>query len=71
MQLQPNWETLRGWSFLDVAVRGKYNYLFENYLNDRGLYPKIEAEIRQFYPPVNPILLRLIIIQLPPSLPAK
>ncbi|HAQ0819194.1 TPA: glycoside hydrolase family 1 protein [Enterococcus faecium] len=39
-----NWETLRGWSFLDVAVRGKYNYLFENYLNDRGLYPKIEAE---------------------------
>lgn len=38
-----NWETLRGWSFLDAAVRGKYNYLFENYLNDRGLYPKIEA----------------------------
>lgn len=38
-----NWETLRGWSFLDVAVRGKYNYLFEKYLNDRDMYPKIEA----------------------------
>lgn len=22
-----NWETLRGWSFLDVVVRGNYNYL--------------------------------------------
>ncbi|MBO1304901.1 glycoside hydrolase family 1 protein [Enterococcus sp. 669A] len=38
-----NWETLRGWSFLDAAVRGKYNYLFEKYLNDRDIYPKIEA----------------------------
>lgn len=39
-----NWETLRGWSFLDAAVRGKYNYLFEKYLNDRKIYPKIKAE---------------------------
>ena len=37
-----NWETLRGWSFLDVAVRGSYNYLFEKYLQDRKLYPTIE-----------------------------
>lgn len=37
-----NWETIRGWSFLDVAVRGKYNYLFEKYLQDRNWYPTIE-----------------------------
>lgn len=36
-----NWETLRGWSFLDVVVRGSYNYLFEKYLHDRNLYPEI------------------------------
>lgn len=39
-----NWETLRGWSFLDVAVRGKYNYLFEKYLHDRNWYPTIEED---------------------------
>lgn len=36
-----NWETLRGWSFLDVVVRGKYNYLFDQYLRDRALYPSV------------------------------
>ncbi|MGM0125638.1 6-phospho-beta-glucosidase [Enterococcus sp. AZ194] len=36
-----NWETLRGWSFLDTAVRGTYNYLFEKYLMDRKLYPTV------------------------------
>lgn len=39
-----NWETLRGWSFLDVAVRGRYNYLFTKYLKDRDYYPVFEAE---------------------------
>ncbi|WP_288393950.1 glycoside hydrolase family 1 protein [uncultured Vagococcus sp.] len=39
-----NWETLRGWSFLDVAVRGKYNYLFETYLHDRDWYPECLPE---------------------------
>lgn len=39
-----NWETLRGWAFLDACVRGKYNYLFRTYLHDRALYPKIEAD---------------------------
>lgn len=37
-----NWETLRGWSFLDVAVRGHYNYLFTKYLKDRGYFPVFE-----------------------------
>ncbi len=23
-----NWETIRGWSFLDLAVHGRYNALF-------------------------------------------
>lgn len=39
-----NWETLRGWSFLDAAVRGKYNYLFKKYLHDRQWYPTITSE---------------------------
>lgn len=39
-----NWETLRGWSFLDAAVRGKHNYLFEKYLHDRQWYPTITSE---------------------------
>ncbi|KFX60249.1 glycoside hydrolase family 1 protein [Clostridium botulinum] len=37
-----NWETIRCWSFLDMAVRGKYNKLAWNYLIDRGLEPIIE-----------------------------
>ena len=32
-----NWETLRGWSFLDLAVYGRYNRLFWSYLEDREL----------------------------------
>ncbi|QUG76218.1 family 1 glycosylhydrolase [Erwinia sp. E602] len=34
-----NWETLRGWSFLDLAVHGRYNMLHWRYLTDRGLAP--------------------------------
>ena len=36
-----NWETLRGWSFLDLAVYGRYNRLFWSYLEDRELIPVI------------------------------
>ena len=36
-----NWETLRGWSFLDLAVYGRYNKLFWSYLVDRELTPII------------------------------
>lgn len=36
-----NWETLRCWSFLDIAVNGKYNKLSWSYLEDRGLEPVI------------------------------
>ena len=36
-----NWETLRGWSFLDLAVYGRYNRLFWCYLEDRELTPTI------------------------------
>ncbi len=39
-----NWETLRCWSFIDIAVKGKYNNLFKAYLEDRGWYPKTEYE---------------------------
>ncbi|WP_252247721.1 glycoside hydrolase family 1 protein [Clostridium sp. ZS6] len=37
-----NWETIRCWSFLDMAIRGKYNKLAWSYLIDRGLEPIIE-----------------------------
>ncbi|NFG60933.1 glycoside hydrolase family 1 protein [Clostridium sp. CMCC3677] len=37
-----NWETIRCWSFLDMAVRGKYNKLAWSYLVDRGLEPIIK-----------------------------
>lgn len=36
-----NWETLRCWSFLDLAVFGRYNKLFWRYLEDRELEPII------------------------------
>ena len=39
-----NWETLRGWSFLDVAVHGRYNALAWRYLEDRGLTPVMAPE---------------------------
>ena len=35
-----NWETLRCWSFLDVAVHGRYNALAWAYMQDRGLAPE-------------------------------
>ncbi|MED3923096.1 glycoside hydrolase family 1 protein [Priestia aryabhattai] len=37
-----NWETIRGWSFLDLAVNGRYNALFWNYLVERQIEPIIE-----------------------------
>ncbi|MCZ8494463.1 glycoside hydrolase family 1 protein [Priestia megaterium] len=37
-----NWETIRGWSFLDLAVYGRYNALFWNYLVERQIEPIIE-----------------------------
>lgn len=36
-----NWETLRGWSFLNLAIYGRYNKLFWSYLEDRNLEPTI------------------------------
>ncbi|MEO2506962.1 glycoside hydrolase family 1 protein [Clostridium paraputrificum] len=36
-----NWETLRGWSFLDLAIYGRYNKLFWSYLEDRNLEPTV------------------------------
>lgn len=36
-----NWESIRCWSFLDMAVWGRYNKLTWNYLVDRGLEPTI------------------------------
>jgi 6-phospho-beta-glucosidase len=37
-----NWEVLRGWSFLDLAVHGRYNRLLWSYLEERGWIPAIE-----------------------------
>ncbi|MHB2095890.1 glycoside hydrolase family 1 protein [Pantoea dispersa] len=39
-----NWETLRCWSFLDVAVHGCYNALALRYLQDRGYAPETEPD---------------------------
>lgn len=36
-----NWETIRCWSFLDMAVKGRYNALAWSYLVDRGLEPTV------------------------------
>ncbi|MBK0033595.1 glycoside hydrolase family 1 protein [Erwinia sp. S43] len=36
-----NWETLRGWNFLDVAVHGRYNSLAWRYLLDRDIAPDV------------------------------
>lgn len=36
-----NWETIRGWSFLDLAVWGRYNKLSWSYLVDRNIEPTI------------------------------
>lgn len=38
-----NWETLRCWSFLDVAAHGRYNSLAWRYLQDRGIAPQMAA----------------------------
>lgn len=38
-----NWETIRGFSFLDLAVHGRYNPLLWNYLVERNLEPTIEV----------------------------
>lgn len=43
-----NWESIRGWNFLDVAVFGRYHRLAFAYLEDRGIAPEIlpgDAEI--------------------------
>lgn len=37
-----NWETIRGFSFLDLAVYGRYNHLLWSYLSERNLTPEIE-----------------------------
>lgn len=37
-----NWETIRGWSFLDLAVHGRYNHLLWSYLEERDWQPDVE-----------------------------
>lgn len=37
-----NWETIRNWLYLDMAVYGRYNNLAKAYLEEKGLFPKIE-----------------------------
>lgn len=39
-----NWESIRCWNFLDVAVWGRYNSLAFRYLEDRGLAPETAEE---------------------------
>ncbi len=39
-----NWETIRCWSFLDMAVCGRYNKLTWSYLVDRNIQPTILDE---------------------------
>lgn len=36
-----NWETIRCWAYLDVAVFGRYNSLFWRYLEEKNLTPII------------------------------
>jgi len=36
-----NWESIRCWNFLDIAVHGRYNNLAYSYLVERGLEPSI------------------------------
>lgn len=37
-----NWETIRGWSFLDLAIHGRYNRLLWSYLENRNWQPMVE-----------------------------
>lgn len=37
-----NWESIRCWLYLDVAVHGRYNSLVWAYLEEKGYTPKIE-----------------------------
>lgn len=36
-----NWETIRCWTYLDVAVYGKYNSLAWSYMKEKGIAPQI------------------------------
>lgn len=49
-----NWETLRCWGFLDIAVNGKYNNLAWSYLVDRELAPSILEEDMDILKKGNP-----------------
>lgn len=37
-----NWEAIRNWLYLDMAVYGRYNNLAKAYLEEKGLFPEIE-----------------------------
>lgn len=37
-----NWESIRCWLYLDIAVYGRYNSLVWSYLEEKGITPKIE-----------------------------
>lgn len=39
-----NWEAIRCWLYLDIAVHGRYNNLVWAYLNERGYTPVIEDD---------------------------
>ncbi len=37
-----NWEAIRNWLYLDMAVFGRYNPLARAYLEEKGLFPQLE-----------------------------
>lgn len=37
-----NWESIRCWLYLDIAVHGRYNSLVWSYLEEKGIEPTIE-----------------------------
>lgn len=37
-----NWESIRCWLYLDIAVYGRYNSLVWSYLEEKGITPEIE-----------------------------
>lgn len=49
-----NWESIRCWLYLDVAVHGRYNSLAWSYLNEKGLTPSIEEGDMEFIARAKP-----------------
>ena len=49
-----NWESIRCWNFLDVAVFGRYNRLAFSYLEDRDIAPVVLLEDADILKGANP-----------------